>query len=262
VARDPSKAFLLQDAHIWIGDLGVAANPTDVDDNFGPGWDEVGLLDSDAGLTQGFTEDTGDIYAIGGILVRTYRRNYKESFAFTALERNEVTNALLYPNSTPGALFVPRPVRVKLGIDFREGVTARRLITANNAEVVRTGDVAWNETSLAGIPFLATVYPTGAGQLWVEQLSDDLLGVTVASISVTPATGTVAVGAIVKLTATATYTDASTLNVSHFAAWTTSNPARATVDEGGYVTGVASGAAATITATYQGQNDTTAITVS
>ena len=44
--------------------------------------------------------------------------------------------------------------------------------------------------------------------------------------------------------------------------WTTGNAGRATVDADGVVTGVATGSAATITATFQTKTDTASITVS
>jgi uncharacterized protein YjdB len=68
------------------------------------------------------------------------------------------------------------------------------------------------------------------------------------------------VGQIGALTATATFDDSSTQDVTASATWTTSASSKATVASG-YVTGVAAGSA-TITATYLGQTDTCAVTVS
>ena len=83
------------------------------------------------------------------------------------------------------------------------------------------------------------------------------------SISVTPATATVATGATQALTVTATYSDASTATLTSGVTFVTSNPAIATVSAAGVVAGVAVGTA-TITArdTASGKLATSAITVS
>lgn len=80
-----------------------------------------------------------------------------------------------------------------------------------------------------------------------------------AALAVTPATATIAVGG--KQTLVIKDSLGVTLP-NRLVAWTTSNAARATVDADGIVTGVATGAAATITGTYNAQTGTSAITVS
>jgi len=77
---------------------------------------------------------------------------------------------------------------------------------------------------------------------------------TVTSVSVTPATATIAVGATQQFTATASYSDGTTSNVtSSGATWSTSAPAIATISASGLATDVAAGQA-TMTATYQGKS--------
>lgn len=79
------------------------------------------------------------------------------------------------------------------------------------------------------------------------------------SIVVLPATATIAVGA----TTTMSVADAGGTPIpNRLVTWTTSNAGRATVSADGVVTGVAAGAAATITGAYGGQTDTSAVTVS
>lgn len=94
---------------------------------------------------------------------------------------------------------------------------------------------------------------------------DPILGVDaaqVASVAVTPATATINVGASQQFTATATYTDGSTHNVSSAAAWTSSLPASATVGAAsGLATGVAVGSTQ-IGATFGGKSGTATLTVS
>lgn len=84
----------------------------------------------------------------------------------------------------------------------------------------------------------------------------DLQGST---ITITDDSETIAVGATFTLEVT---DSAGTVIPNRLITWTTSNAARATVSADGVVTGVASGSAATITASFDGVTDTAAITVS
>jgi uncharacterized protein YjdB len=83
---------------------------------------------------------------------------------------------------------------------------------------------------------------------------------TLSSVTVTPATATVAVGATQQFTATATYSDGSTANVTSTATWSSSATTVATVSAAGVATGVASGST-TITASLNGVNGTATLTV-
>jgi alpha-tubulin suppressor-like RCC1 family protein len=70
----------------------------------------------------------------------------------------------------------------------------------------------------------------------------------------------VALGASLQLTATAQYSDGSDVDVSAQAAWVSSDPTRATVGGTGIVTPVAAGGT-TMTATYEGSEGSTVVTV-
>ncbi|HEY0703080.1 MAG TPA: Ig-like domain-containing protein [Candidatus Acidoferrales bacterium] len=74
---------------------------------------------------------------------------------------------------------------------------------------------------------------------------------TLSSVTVTPANPSAAVGQSEQLTATANFTDGSTLDVTNSATWTSDTPAVATVNSTGLVTAVNTGSAG-ISATYQG----------
>jgi uncharacterized protein YjdB len=254
VAGDPLKANLWTDADVYISTNLSAAVPADANTPFGVDWDLVGLLDGDEGFPESRDEDTDDKFAWGGILVKTSRNHFKLTKNFTALEDNETTYSLLWPGSTASQIIVPRPAKVKVAFETREGDKVRRLITANYAEVSLDGDHGENESDLESMGFAATIYPTGAGVLFTRQTTPILT-----SLSVTPTTLTIADGDIGALTATATYDDLSTANVTALASWTSSNPTKATVSAG-FVTGVDAGSS-TVTATYLGESDTCAVTV-
>lgn len=171
MSGDPSNATIWPDADVYIGATD-AADPATVDDDFGVDWDLVGLLDGEAGFVQAREEEKNDHYAWGGIIVRTSRRNFKQTVAFTALEDNDTTRALIWPGSDPGELVVPRPARVKLALEMREGDTVKRLITKYEAEVEINGDITDNEGDLTRYELLATIFPdtsTSPAVLFVEQ---------------------------------------------------------------------------------------------
>lgn len=168
MAGDPAKATIWPNADVYIGDTD-ASDPLTVTAPFGVDWDLVGLLDGDAGFVQSREEETNDIYAWGGILVRTSRRNFKQTISFTALEDNATTRSLIWPGSTAGTLVVPRPARVKIGLEMREGSTVKRLISAYEAEVTINGDITDSEADITRYELLATIFPTSEGVLFFEQ---------------------------------------------------------------------------------------------
>ena len=107
--------------------------------------------------------------------------------------------------------------------------------------------------SVQGNPNPFIDHPEYANTLWGDVSGYTTYSESGASISVTPSSGSVAVGATLNLTAT---TSGGTGSVT----WTSSNTNVATVDSSGVVTGVAAGSA-TITGTYSGETDTCAVTV-
>lgn len=111
----------------------------------------------------------------------------------------------------------------------------------------------------AGLLGAALLAGCGSG----DQGRDPILGLpaaTLASISVTPATASIAIGAPQKLTATAVYTDGSARDVTTAATWTSASATIATVNAAGVSTGVSAGAAV-ITAAFEGKSGSATITV-
>jgi uncharacterized protein YjdB len=130
-------------------------------------------------------------------------------------------------------------------------------------------NVAWS----AADPAVATVSSSGVvtgvapGNTSITATIDGVMGsapvavtaVPVASVSVSPNTVTIVVGQNVPLTATPLDAGGNPL-VGRVVTWTTSNAGRATVSNGGIVTGVSPGNV-TITATSEGKSGSAAVTV-
>lgn len=170
MSGDTDNASLWTDADVYVAALGVAT-PATIDDAFPAHWQLVGLLDGDDGFSEGRSWDKSDKFAWGDILVRTARRNFKLTKKFTALERNAATEELMWPGSTVGTLVVPRPDRIQIGFETREGEIKRRLICAYQAEVDLDGDIDDKEGDLTKYKFIATIYPDSDGNLWTAQHS-------------------------------------------------------------------------------------------
>lgn len=173
MAGDPSNAKLWAEADVFIAFDTDEANPADADTAFGSGWDLVGLLDGDEGFTESRDEDVTDHFAWGGILMKTGRKNFKLTRTFIAFEHNEVTRQLRWPGSDPGELKVPRPVRVKIAFETREGSEVHRVISRYQAEVTVNDDITENESDPAALPFLVTIFPDDDGVLFDEQSNVD-----------------------------------------------------------------------------------------
>jgi hypothetical protein len=99
-----------------------------------------------------------------------------------------------------------------------------------------------------------------AANYWVDIVFQPAVAPTLVSIAVTPANATNLVGATQQYTATGTYSDTSTQNITSQAAWTSSNTAVATINASGLATAVSAGST-TISAALAGVTNGTALTV-
>jgi Big-like domain-containing protein/parallel beta helix pectate lyase-like protein len=122
----------------------------------------------------------------------------------------------------------------------------------------RAGTIASTGIYTAGpTPGLDTVTATGRG--FSAAASVTLTSIPVASVSASPPSATLSVGATQQLSAVTKDSAGGTLT-GRVVTWSSSNPAVATVSASGLVTAIAAGSA-TITATSEGKNGTSAITV-
>lgn len=255
MSGDTEKASVWADADVYTSLDLAAPIPADASTAFSAAWDLAGLLDGTDGFEYSRDEDVTDHYAWGGILVATSRKNFKQTVKLSVLEDNDTTRALIWPGSTASALYVPKPPKIKLGLETRSGGKVKRMVTKNYAQISLDGSYKDGEDELTKYPLLATIYPDATGQLWVP-----LNVPQISSIAVTPDPEGLTVGSIERLVATATYADTTTGDVTDQCRWVSSDTAVATVDRG-YITGVSAGTS-NITASIGVVSDTVVATVS
>lgn len=261
---DPSKVEYWPFADVLVAPLG-SSFPADIEADFSADWKRVGCLDGDAGFPYSRTWSTTKRSAWGGILMRVIRKDFDLSAKFTAFEgANETVDDLVWPSKAAASggvsgdlLKVPTPQRVLVAFECREGTTKKRMISYHEVEVEMTGEAKDSEADVTAYEFTVQFFPDGDGNLILRQGGPD--EPTLASVAIT-GTAAVDAGEITKLTATATWSDSSTRDVSMDAVWTSSDEAKATV-EGGYVTGVAAGTS-TVAVLYGNETDDVTVTVS
>lgn len=250
MSGNPDNASIWGDADVFVAfDPATAVTPASIDVDFGLDWELAGLLDGDAGFEETRSRDASDFFAWGGLLVRTARRNFKLQRKFTMLEENAVSMGLIWPGSGQGERRVPKVTRIGLGFQTVDGDKVKRVITRRYAEVADVGTIKDSEAELTKIEVTVDIYPDADGVLFDVQ--PDSANLELVSIAIAPLVLALDEGEIGKLTVTATYSDATTVDVSLAAAYTTDEPDRATVANG-YVTGGAEAGVANVGATFRG----------
>ncbi|HEV2644050.1 MAG TPA: Ig-like domain-containing protein, partial [Candidatus Elarobacter sp.] len=174
------------------------------------------------------------------------------------------------PQPTPVATVVVSPNTGTLTVG---GTLALAAVTRDASGAVLTGrTVTWATSApqVASVSANGVVTAVAAGSATITATSEGKSGTaaitvqappppTVASVTVSPNTGTLNVGATLSLSATARDASGSIIT-GQTVAWSSSAPSIASVSASGVVTAVAAGPA-TITATVGGKSGTSAITV-
>ena len=238
MANDITKASLWSDADVLYTTNMSAVVPADAATPFSADWHFVGLLDGAAGFeTEGKFGKVTDHFGWGGILIATTRSQWKETKKFSILEDNQWTRALVYPGSASGQISIPTIPNILIAFETRTGGKVRRVVSAGYAQVEVDGTIKENEDDLTTVGLIATIFPNSSKVLWTE-----LDKPAITSIALTPLTLALSLaGAFIKtVVATATYSDATTGDVTASVVWSSSVPAKATVANG-YVTGLATG---------------------
>lgn len=165
---------------------------------------------------------------------------------------------------TPATPSIPKGTTVQFTATgtFSDSTT-QNLSTQVSWTTSPTGPSARVSLSTAGLATgtsvgFATVSATLSGVTGSTNIN--VTTAVVQSIAVTPANTTIAKGSVAQLTATATFSDATTQDVTGQASWTTSPTGFASVDTAGRATGTALGST-TVTATLRGISGSTSLTV-
>ena len=168
---------------VWLlGDVYVApvgtTGPTNTTSSLNAAFDALGLLHED-GLTQSREEDSTDLYAWGGILVRTVRSKHKRSFVVTVLEDNPTVFALVNPGSTATddgtttTRTIKRPTTDPRTFVFetQDGDVTRR-IHVPRAEVTAVGDATSSEADMETRELTSTGYPDATTGVLFYEITD------------------------------------------------------------------------------------------
>ncbi|HEV2670990.1 MAG TPA: Ig-like domain-containing protein, partial [Gemmatimonadales bacterium] len=189
------------------------------------------------------------------------------SATITATSEGQSGTATITVTDVPVASVTVTPASASVAA----GSTVQLTATAKdaNGNILSGRIVTWSSTNTAAAVVNTSGRVTGmaAGSATIRATSEGQSGtsaitvtaVPVASVTVTPASASVAAGNTVQLTATPKDANGNTLS-GRVVTWSSNNTAAAVVNASGLVTGMAAGSA-TITATSEGQSGTSAITV-
>ncbi|AHH16587.1 hypothetical protein NONO_c17870 [Nocardia nova SH22a] len=172
MARDPDNAKIWQDAHVYVA-LGVTtrpAVPADIDAAFATGWEEVGILDGDAGFAEDRSSDETKAFGWGIGLIKIGAKNFELARKMTMLEDNETTQAIVNPGSTATAIMMPKPVLGFIAFETASDVgdlerlisvkPARLWVPANNRN---ESDVTKSEVNIG-------LFADGTGKIFDRQV--------------------------------------------------------------------------------------------
>jgi len=200
----------------------------------------------------GFTGSTGGLTAIQEIITWTY-----------------VSNSGTQPPTLTSIAVTPANQSAAAGTTLPFHATGTY---SDNTTKDITGSVAWasSNTTAATISAAGLATAATAGQsTTISAASGGVSGSTtltvtaavLTSITVTPASTSVAVGNTAPYTATGHYSDGTTQNLTNTATWTSSDTTIATISASGVATGVKAGGPVTLTAAQGGVSATASLTV-
>jgi hypothetical protein len=163
MAADLDAILVGQTGKIYDAPLGTVA-PTDTTSPWGTGWIDLGTINED-GLVVGISEDTSDIKAWGGGVVRKLITSSDITFAFTCLESNVEVIRRYYRNApTGGKVELRAGVRDPRawGFDVVDGDQHLRYVVANG-ELTERADLTHKADEAIAYAFTVTAYPDDDG---------------------------------------------------------------------------------------------------
>jgi len=218
--------------------------------------------------TAAWTVNSGSIASVSntGLVTAKAEGSVTVSASFSGMSGSAALTVQATTKTVTAVSVTPGTASIAVGATQQFSATATYSDGTTSAV---TSGVTWSTsaTSIATINATGLATAASAGQTTVTATYQGKSGsaqltatiATVMSVAVTPSSASVPVGGTQQFTATATYSDGTTSNVSSTAAWSSSNTAVATVNAVGLATAVANGQA-TLTATYQGKSGSATLT--
>lgn len=165
--RNKKNVNIWKDAHVYVND--VLDLPESGDAPVPTSWNEVGLLNGEAGFDEQRKWDESKEFAWGVGHVETGRKNFEMTRTFEALEDNETVDSLYEAGSTDDVVVVPRPANKYILFETinQHGKVERR-ITKEKADIWAPGSKR-AESGLASKAFTADIFANGQGELFYKQ---------------------------------------------------------------------------------------------
>ncbi|HTD70324.1 MAG TPA: Ig-like domain-containing protein, partial [Gemmatimonadales bacterium] len=190
------------------------------------------------------------------------------SATITAMSEGRSGTASITVTGVPVASVTVSPAAASVQAGQTQQLTATLKDASGNVLTGRTVTWSSGNTTVASVNGTGLVTAKVAGSATITASSEGQSGpaaitvtpVPVASVTVAPGTGSVAVGSTLQLAATPRDANGNPLT-GRTITWRSSNATVASVNGSGLVTGVAVGGPVTITATSEGQSGKSAITV-
>lgn len=176
MAGSASNTALWGNADVYVAPAS-SLGPINVVQAYAAPWAAVGLLDGDEGFTIAQENETNEVYAWGGLLVKRTKSKHKRTIKFVCLEENATTFGLLNPGSTaPGAavaglttktIKVPSNTEIAVSFEVRDGYNVKRR-TVKRAVVEEVGEIKESESDLSMYEVTLVLLPESDGTLYVE----------------------------------------------------------------------------------------------
>jgi hypothetical protein len=205
----------------------------------------VGLATGQAAGTTTITAQTGSVSATASLIV--------ESAALTSIQ------------VTPQNSTIPTTVAVLFSATgtFANGdtqtLTTAVTWTSSTSSIATISNSQGSNGQATGLhPGSTIISAVFGGQVGAASLT--VTSATLTSLAVAPSSASIGVGSSQPFTATGTFSDGSTANVSLLANWTSTSVAVATVNSHGVASGLSSGTS-TIAASFDGVNANAVLTV-
>ncbi|THA56100.1 hypothetical protein [Streptomyces sp. A1136] len=177
MAGNTDNPRLWEGADFYVAPVGTTA-PTDIVTALAAAWKPAGLLSED-GASESRDQDSSDLYAWGGKLVRTTKSKHKRQIKVTCLEDNLVVWGLVNPNSTAATtggvttrtIKIPKSDPRAFLLELHDGLlTTRRVIP--KGEVSEVGEVTLSDSELQAFELTITIYPSSSDVLYLDITND------------------------------------------------------------------------------------------